>query len=77
MIRIFLCNETELLEISSFQIEAIMSLKQIFALFQPFIIMVDQANYTMTEINLESEQIMISAIANPLEGLSSQTFRVE
>lgn len=41
-----------------------MSLKQTFALFQPFIMTVNQANYTMTEINLESKQIKIRAIAN-------------
>lgn len=39
--------------------------------------MVNQANYTMTEINLESKQIKIRAIANPSGALSSQTFRAE
>lgn len=42
-----------------------MSLKQTFVLFQLFIMMVNQANYTVTEINLESKQIKIRAIANP------------
>lgn len=64
MIRIFLYNEAELLGVYSFQIEAIMSLRQTFALFQLFIMMVNQANYTMTEINLESKQIKIRALAN-------------
>lgn len=38
---------------------------------------VNQANYTMTEINLESKQIKIRAVANPWEDLSGQTFRAE
>ena len=77
MIGIFLCCEVELLGINFFQIEAIMSLKQTFALFQRFIMTVNQANYTMTEINLESKQIKIRAVAKPWEALSGQTFRAE
>lgn len=77
MTGIFLSCEVELLGINFFQIEAIMSLKQTFALFQRFIMTVNQANYTMTEINLESKQIKIRAVANPWEALSGQTFRAE
>ena len=49
-----------------------MALKQTFALFQPFIIMVNQPNYKMREINLKSKQIQIKAIANP-SGSFAQT----
>lgn len=41
-----------------------MTLKQTFALLQPLIMIVNQSNYTMTQINLKSKQIKIRAIAN-------------